>query len=458
LAQALSPSAVVATHKLKQYINYYNKMKTTSIACGLLGLALAAPAYSQTVIDITGATAFRSAAIAAIRAKFQAGGNYQYAHDAASNGVSGANKAIFKGTFQGLSGTTVVRCSWNGSVEGIRALVDADYNPEYYQNVAGNFVTAAASGGGETHTSTAGFLKSVEQSQSEIAFSDVTKNSTPFASNVLQPSTPQCGVVVFTMLTNEGSTITNVTSKQFRALFGSGSVPLSLFTGVTEDESMVYAVGRNDGSGTRTAYLAETGYGITNTVTQYLIKTTSGDTFTALQKVPAGGVGGGINDPTSASTVWAQDVVGNGGYFSGSVIRGHMSRTGANVNVYDADGTTLLQEGGKADLVTWITIADAATARAAGAVFCAFNGVRLDGLAASGTTLSVADKAKVTNGAYTAWGYQQMYARNGAYTGSVKTVYDGIKAAFNSTTLGSAGIPVGDMAVGREEDGGVVAP
>jgi hypothetical protein len=51
-----------------------------------------------------------------------------------------------------------------------------------------------------------------------------------------------------------------------------------------------------------------------------------------------------------------------------------------------------------------------------------------------------------------------MYARNGAYTGSVKTVYDGIKAAFNSTTLGSAGIPVGDMAVGREEDGGVVAP
>lgn len=433
-------------------------MKTTSIACGLLGLALAAPAYSQTVIDITGATAFRSAAIAAIRAKYAAGGNYQYAHDAASGGVSGANKAIFKGTFQGLSGTTVVRCSWNGSVEGIRALVDANFNPEYYQNVNGNFVTAAASGGGETHSTTPGFLKSVEASQSEIAFSDVTKNSTPFAANTLSPASPQCGVVVFTMLTNEGSTITNVTSKQFRALFGAGSQPLSLFTGVATDESMVYAVGRNDGSGTRTAYLAETGYGVTNPVTQFLIKTTSGDAITALQKVPAGGVGGGINDPTSASTVWGQDVVGNGGYFSGSVIRGHMARTGANVTSYEADGTTPIQEGGKADLVTWITIADAATARAQGAVFCAFNGVRLDGLAASGTTLSTADKAKVTHGAYTAWGYQQMYARNGAYTGSVKTVYDGIKAAFNATTLGSAGIPIADMAVSREEDGGVVAP
>lgn len=432
-------------------------MKTKSFVCGLLGLVLAAPAYSQVVVDITGATAFRTAAINTIRARFAVGGNYQYAHDGTSGNVASANKAIFKGTFPGITGTTVVRCSWNGSVEGIRALVDADYNPEYYQNVAGNFVTAATSGGGETHINTVGFLKSVENSQSEIAFSDVTKNSTPFASATLQPGSPQCGVVVFTMLTNEGSTITNVTSKQFRALFAAGSQPLSLFTGVTADSSMVYAVGRNDGSGTRTAYLAETGYGITNTVTQFVVKTSAGDAITALQKVPAGGVGGGLNTPTNASTVWGQDVDGNGGYFSGSAIRGEMAKTAANVNVYDANGSDLLQEGGKADLVTWITISDAATARSSGAVFCAFNGVKLDGIAASGTTLTSADKAKVTNGAYTAWSYQQMYARNGAYTGNTKTVYDGIKNNI-AGNIGTAGIPVGDMAVGREEDGGVVAP
>jgi hypothetical protein len=435
-------------------------MKTTSIACGLLGLALAAPAYSQTVVDITGATAFRSAAIAAIRAKFAAGGNYQYAHDAASGSVSGANKAIFKGTFQGLTGTTVVRCSWNGSVEGIRALVDADFNPLYYQNVAGNFVTAAASGGGETHKDTAGFAKSEETSQSEIAFSDVTKNSTPYAASLLSPASPQCGVVVFTMLTNEGSTITNVTSKQFRALFSNGSQPLSLFTGVTADESLVYAVGRNDGSGTRTAYLAETGYGITNLVNQFMITGGDDNAITTLRKVAAGGVGSGangVNDATNASTVWEQDFDGNGGYFSGSVIRGHMAKTAANVTVYDANGTDALQEGGKADLVTWITISDAATARSGGAVFCAFNGVKLDGIAASGSTLTAADKAKVTNGAYTAWGYQQMYARNGSYDGNTKTVYDGIKASIPAN-IGSAGIPVGDMAVSRSSDGGVVAP
>ena len=442
-------------------------MKTTSIACGLLGLALAAPAYSQTVVDITGATAFRSAAIAAIRAKFAAGGNYQYAHDDATGKVGGANKAIFKGTFQGLLGTTVVRCSWNGSVEGIRALVDADFNPEYYQNAAGNFVTAASSTGGETHKDTATFAKSVENSQSEIAFSDVTKNSTPYAASTLSPASPQCGVVVFTMLTNEGSTITNVTSKQFRALFSNGSQPLSLFTGVAADESMVYAVGRNDGSGSRTAYLAETGYGITRPVNQFMITNNSSTTITTLSKVKAGGVGSGIdgvNDATNASTVWTQDINGNGGYFSGSVIRGHMGKTAANVTVYDADGE-VLQEGGKADLVTWITLADANTARVAGAVVCGFNGVKLDNFAAgtfaSGNStfnaLTAADKAKVTHGAYTAWGYQQMYARNGAYVTNTKLVYDGIKAAIPAN-IGTAGIPFADMAVTRPSDGGVVAP
>ena len=425
-------------------------MKTKSFAYGLLGLVLAAPAYSQTtVVDITGATAFRSAAIATIRSKFT--GNYSYAHDAASGNVTSANKTIFKGTFTGIAGTTVIRTSWNGSVEGIRALVDTDYNPEYYQNVAGNFITPAASGGGETHVNTANFTKTVETAQSEFAFSDVTKDSTPFADETLSPATPQCGVVVFTMLTNEGSTITNVTSQQFRALFGGGIQPLSLFTGVTADTSKVYAVGRNDGSGTRTTYLAETGLGITTPVNQFVVTSNGTSAITTLKKTAEG--------DAFASTVWEQDADGNGGYTSGSTLRTEMGKTAANVNVYDADGTTSLQEGGKADLVTCLSVSDAASARSNGAIFCGYNGVKLDGIAASGSTLSAADKAKVTNGAYTAWSYQQFYARPAAYTNgsTTKTIYDSLKSSFGAN-IGSAGIPSGDMVAGREEDGGTVAP
>jgi hypothetical protein len=431
-------------------------MKTTSIACGLLGLALAAPAYSQTVIDVTGATAFRSAAIAAIRSKFT--GNYQYAHDAAAAGVSGANKAIFKGTFTGITGTTYIRCSWNGSVEGVRALVDPDYNPSYYTTASGNIVTAASSSGGETHKDTVGFAKTTETSQSDIAFSDVSKDVTPYAADTLSPATPECGVVVFTMVTNEGSTITNVTAQQFRALFTKGNQPLSLFTGVATDTSKVYAFGRNDGSGTRTTYLVETGYGVTKAVNQFVVKTSDSSAITAIQKIPAGGVGGGINDTTLASSVWGINQAGNGGYSSGSSLRTDMAKTGASVTAYEADGTTAIQSSAKADLVTFLSISDAASARGNGAVICGYNGVKLEGIAASGSSLSAADTAKVTNGAYTAWGYQQMYCRNSAYSGNIKKAYDNIKSGLTSANIGSAGLQSSLMNVSRSEDGGTVAP
>jgi hypothetical protein len=94
-------------------------------------------------------------------------------------------------------------------------------------------------------------------------------------------------------------------------------------------------------------------------------------------------------------------------------------------------------------------------------VVCAYNGVKLDDFAAPGnrtfSALSSADKAKVTEGAYTAWGYQQMYARQGTYTGNTKFVYDGIKASIPAN-IGTAGIPVSDMKAGRPDDGATVQP
>jgi hypothetical protein len=107
-------------------------------------------------------------------------------------------------------------------------------------------------------------------------------------------------------------------------------------------------------------------------------------------------------------------------------------------------------------LATWLSLNDAVTARNAGAILCGYNGVKLDGIAASGDTMTAGDLAKVTEGSYTAWSYQQMYRRPSLGTDFV-TVYDGIKGAIG-TNLGSAGIAIADMNVGREVDGGVVAP
>lgn len=430
-------------------------MKPTAILAGASAFALASAAYADVTVDITGASAFRAATLLSIKSRFDASGQpYQFSHDQAAGAYSGATLSIWKGQFPGVTGITTIRTSFNGSVEGIRALVNSPADdPLYYTSVAGNFITAAAIGGGETNKDTVGFAKTTAKFQSEFAFSDVNKASTPYSGFALQPANPAVGVVVFTMLTNEGSSITNVTSQQFRALIGSGYQPLSLFTGNPAHTTNVFATGRNDGSGTRTTYLAEVGYGISNTVNQYVTTDSTTSALTTIQLVPAGGGA----TPANASTVWGQDIAGNGGYSSGTTLRTDMGKTGASVTVLDETGADIFGSPVRADLVTFLSISDAISARNNGAVMCAYNGVKLDDIAAAGTNLSAADKEKVTSGRYTAWGYENLYRRSDIVAGDAVTVYNGIKAAIPAN-LGATGIPLGDMQVGREVDGGVVAP
>ncbi len=460
-------------------------MKPKSFLLGLSALSLTTAAQADVTVDITGATAFRAATLLAIKAKYVASGQpFKFAHDQATSGgttYSGATRSIFIGTFPGVSGTTTIRTCFNGSVEGVRALVPVTdpAPPTYYQSTLLDATSATVGGAELANQGTTG----AAVNPSEIAFSDVSKASTPYSTYSLQPASPACGVVVFTMLTNEGSSITNVTSQQWRALLSGGFQPLSMFTGNAADTSYVFATGRNDGSGTRTTYMAESGYGITSLVKQYLVVDSSSTAIEALQLVPQGGTNdsdpltSGIQLPPgsdikayvdggqtvtqstgNASTVWGQDQPGNGGYNSGSTLRTDMGKTGTSgVTVFDELGADSFGETVRADLVTFLSLNDAVTARNNGAVMCSFNGVKLNDIAASGTTMSAADKAKITEGSYTAWGFQQMYCRNDAYTGDTKIVYDGIKA-FIPSNLGAAGIALGDMHVGRPVDGGTVAP
>jgi hypothetical protein len=294
------------------------------------------------------------------------------------------------------------------------------------------------------------------------------------------------------MLTNEGSPITNVTAQQFRALAAAGYQPLSMFTGNASDTTNVFLTGRNDGSGTRTTYMAETGVGITTAIKQYVVVDSSVTALEAIQEVPAGGVNdsdgstAGIQLPVgsaikayddsaesitqyakNASTIWGQNIAGNGGYSSGTTLRTDMGKTGTSVTVFNALGEYFDTSAPmRADLVTFLSLNDAVTARNNGAILCGYNGVKLDGIAAYDgagpivelTTMSAADKAKVTTGLYTAWGYQMMYRRGDITTGDVVTVYNGIKNNIGSN-LAAAGISMSDMtAVSRPNDGGTVAP
>jgi hypothetical protein len=205
-------------------------------------------------------------------------------------------------------------------------------------------------------------------------------------------------------------------------------------------------VGRNDASGTRTTAFAETGYGITNTVNQYVAPGTSGNTITVLQLADT--------SATYGSTVWGQNIAGNGGYVSSSGVAAAFGLTSASTQVQNELGVESF-EAGPISLVTWCGVGDAATAKTAGAIVCGYNGVTLD-LAGASNTLSTADKAKIANGSYTAWGWERMFRKNSA-SADVVTAYSAIKGVIGAN-IGTAGMQTSEILVARATDGGLVAP
>jgi hypothetical protein len=460
-------------------------MKPTKLLTGIFAAALATPAFGLT-FEISGATAFRRGTIESIHALFvNSGQPFRFGSNRAGTDYVNADLVIWEGTVTGLPGTTTIRTSFNGSIEGLRAIAESPASdPSYYLpsvltiapavNGAQQDGNGAEAGIGAIPTS-----GNTATAETEIAFSDTDKAISPYASNPMQGG--PIGVAVFALVTNEGSLITNITSQQYNSLLANGNVPLSFFTGNPANTSLVFCTGRNDGSGTRSSYLAEMGYGVANAVKQYLVVGQEGNFITALQEVPQGGV----NDLTdtsldisnfdaqpiaagfqavfqetrSRSIVWGNDIAGNGGAFSGSVLRGHLGLRGdrvGGVTVFDPDGYDLFgaPQNGVA-LVSWISVNDAVTARAGLGQIIAFNGVGID-VNGPSNTLSTTDKEKCYNGAYSAWNFQQMYRRFGSSAETV-TLYNLIAAAVPNN-LGAAGLKSGDFKVGRADDGGTMNP
>ncbi|MCE9610963.1 MAG: hypothetical protein K8R23_12280 [Chthoniobacter sp.] len=434
-------------------------MKLKSILTGAMALACVASAHADVTVYVTGATAFRAGAIDAIRSKFNTGASYKFSHDQTAGGTNylGATRIIFQGTFPGVAGTTTVACTFTGSVEGVKALAAPGVaNNATYLTTAALPAGAPTAGGTEQGATTS----PVAAQPATLAFSDVRQSSTPVASPVLQPANAKVGVVVFTPIVNESlitGNLSNVTSQQFKALFKNGAMPLSLFTGDAADTASVYAFGRNDGSGTRTTYMAESGLGITTTVSQFVTTASTGTTITKIQKVTAGGL---TTPPTTAnaSTLWGNDIDGNGGYNSGSLLRTDLGKTTTSVEVIDADGSTLDGPGVEILAISFLSTPDANTARTNGAKVLGWNGVALTSLQ-SGATMDATTKAKVTNGAYSAWSFEQLY-HNGL-TADQTTVYNGIKTGIPTRLVASGyleGIPLTEMLVSRPDDGAPIAP
>ncbi|MFN0128989.1 MAG: hypothetical protein ACKV19_20135 [Verrucomicrobiales bacterium] len=405
-------------------MNTHNKF----ILTGLAGFAMAGAAYSQTVVNITGATAFRAAANTSIIALLGGAGTTEYAFDTTTGATAGAsNRAIYRGTVAGITGTVIVRASWSGSTAGIAA-VAAGTNVQTFKTT--------------TTMTTAGNGFAAAQSDFEtvapaaFAFSDVAQSASTTLSPTLIGST--VGVVPFQFVANQSAHahagMTNMTDQIMNAIYSTSEVPLSFFTGVETDTKRVLACGRNNGSGSRATVLGETQYGFFRAVQQFQNNQTTQH-----------------NGPGQIARV---DYVGNNGNSSNSFLANLMKGLSDAVDLFSPadDPNNPYETDVSCLLVTYLTQSDAllATADPDGA------GPQLGGKALSYNGVFYSED-KVKNGAYTLWGYQWFYQAPSIT--AAETTFRNVFVGVIPANLGTAAIPETEMNITRSGgDGGPILP
>jgi hypothetical protein len=312
---------------------------STLITTALVALGIASQASADTVIYLTGSTAFRSTVEASL-ANNNGGGTNGGVFDAGTvtfitygNAAAGsANYMVFHGT---ISNTPLyINCAWSGSEAGIASacnatLTNTDRNgnpiplngsPEAWLNVSN--VTCTFPGTViATNPATSLFENNkVPYRGADLAQADTSQavSWTPYVAGT-QTALKDYGVegiVTFswaknlqTVASNEYLDCTNITIPQACTLLAAGAEPASYFSGNPADgDFTVYCVGRNLGSGTRMNELGDSTYGPHRTVHQYSI-------------------GYGIEEAAVNTLVLTNE--GNNGYESGGGVGAAMKITGS---------------------------------------------------------------------------------------------------------------------------------
>jgi hypothetical protein len=413
-------------------------MKTKALlAASALSLALAPVTQADVTINITGSTAYRSVTMQAILDVMT---NKTGVWEGSGTQLDRASRACFKGEIDGIDGIVTINTLWNGSVEGMTTVaagvpvsgwIDPNNNTFTAAEVSpwGNRITAPATANRTSLIPT-------------VACSDVYRESTSITAAL---DDVIGGVIPFKFVANDGAPaeLNNITDQLHEALYATGSLRLSLFTGLAADTRRVYAVGRDAGSGTRTTRLAETRYGITRPVVQFRVLN-DGITATVVRRWPSSSF-------EASNTTFFNDVLtGNGGYVSGGTIATVMGSTTTSVELRSATDA-LLSSGNNVVLVSHLGLNDARNAILAGAKELNYNGVTYSADA-------------VRNGKYTAWGYLHVLNQPGALSPDQELARDALIAGFSAAAAAPFGAPIeggiaeDSMNVSRTEDGGLVGP
>jgi hypothetical protein len=361
-------------------------MKTNRFILTLAaGLLLAATGtQAQVEIHVSGAVAFRDTSYRTIRALY--GANLASQNPADGPGVSAALKVTYTGTIPALFGAqnVTVRAFYNGANAGIQDLA---------QNRNVNFLAAATPG--DTNT---------VNLPSDLAFSSVFQQSTPFTSPVLEDIRFGITPVFFVKSTSAPAGLTNITVQQFRTLAANGAVPASFFTGNTNDTQLVYYVSRDPSAGQRTIVQKENGF--TANPIFYNWVTNAGEPQFVI-------------DPTGRNSTQIRD---------------------------------LLNVSGPA--ISYLTGVDAIQVNG-GANILAYNGAR----AFLGGYTSISNNHQpVITGQYSQWGYEHLFIRTTA-SQPIRDFRNALITKIDLDLRSSAySIPLSRVRVERTAEGGPVSP
>jgi len=412
--------------------------KQTLALSALAALALASSASAQTVINITGATAFRQAAHQAI---IDSLGNLTYGYQGTN--IGNAGRAIFKGDINSGADEVIVRTSWNGSVAGIRAIVNQANSVTYFSSTTGGLTLAGTpSLSPATEDTTANF----------IAFADNSQDNTPYDAVSLQGG--PVGVVAFVPVVNETAQLTqgdNITTLQLRRLIQAGNAPLQFITGDAADANVkIYWTGRQDTSGTRVIYLSEMGVGASATAQQWRVEPLNNSNTAAVTQIQLWPTG----DTNNASTVWGADLAGNGGYASGGALAPVLQRTSSSgVTVLNASGSSIATNQ-EVVLLSVISAQEGQDIQDGAGKVLAYNGVYIEPETIGSGGLSAGDRNKIIKGDYTLWSYERLFYRDDL--DQVGLDFVALLEAQVPANIGGNGIALSDMRVTRPAatDGG----
>ena len=317
---------------------------------GLVALALPSMASAQTVIHVTGSTAFRAPATISILSGLGGVGTARAVYTGSSSLLKSTSGVFANGTIgSGGTATVIVEANWTGSLAGVvdlslgNALAFPDETDSTIisaVNAAGAIITTNFQGGATGYVS-AGFAGHTANSVADVAFTDAfassaakaVSNATITGSTALTgtitngtqlaaainaaplqeagssspivgggTSAGYLGIVPFqwaignlagsTTLSGTTSTIKNISQQTAAFLIKTGYAPLSLFSSTgtdlasTDTGEFVYLIGRNEDSGTRIDGFAEPQLGFTQAPQQYYI-TFSGGVATSTIPTPS---------------------------------------------------------------------------------------------------------------------------------------------------------------------------